>query len=359
MSFRRVPAKSTSVSWVRDCAGIRPSPAGFPVTSFGVEGLDTALCGGLPLGSLTVLVEDFPTANHDYFVRIFLAQGLAHGHAVALAQQHAPPAASFAALPRPRVESSSGVRPLVEVDSVKASDVTIAWRYLHGSSCAGVEKSSSNVVSGNGGNEVQYRHAFDLSDTMEVTPDHLVSHLGYGSSTCLNNTLRDIMAHIRSGKRRNRVARVVVAGVQSGIWDESHVSVSAFVHQLRILAEFSQAVVLVTVPSDSLAGEVMREADIVLRLETYGGLGAKVAGLGSDWLGVVSVEKAYRPPGYLKSVRPPSKVWVFKRSRRKYIVEPAAAAPEFEEASSASADKRETLLSACAAGGTTTGSLDF
>lgn len=342
------------------------SSLGVTVTSTGNEGVDAAVGGGLPLGSLTVLVEDFPTAHYDYFVRIFLAQGLAHGHAVALAQLHAPPAGSFAALPKPRVDNESDVATASDDRNIEVPDVNIAWRYTQGSAVTAMHNIPSKTV--NGGAEDCYRHTFDLSDIFTLDSTAPISHLGYGSSRCLGDMMRDIAAHIRSSKLRNRLARVAVVGLQSALWEESILSVPAFVHHLKVLAERSQAVLLVTVPGFTASDAIYREADIVLKLDTFGGRGAEVAGLGSDWLGVLSIEKPFRPCGTLKTLDVNCYFWVFKRSRRKYVVEPAAAAPELDDAEAFSKEhgssagrRHDTLraLGSCSTTGSLAGQLDF
>jgi elongator complex protein 4 len=293
------------------------------VTSWGSSGIDSALGGGVPLGSLVLLVEDAPTKHHEAFVRIFLAQGLAHGHALALAQQHTPPSSTFSSLPTARTRS--GI--VTEPSAVSRPNLSIAWRYSQTS--ARTDRASEVDVQAS-----LYRHAFDFSEPSSLSPDAPVSFLGFGTSSCLDDLLTDIRAHLRSAETRRLFPRIVVSGLTPAYWSEAKMRMNAFVHCLRVLVQRVNAVAVVSLPRCAYVDEIRREADIVLSLDTFDGRGAGVAGLGKEWLGVLVVEKPFRPHGAVKPMRGQADAWVFKRGRRKYVLEHAAAAPELDEGGS-------------------------
>ena len=54
------------------------------LTSTGLAALDSALGGGLALGTVACIIEDTPSECHALLLKHFLAQGLVHGHASAL-----------------------------------------------------------------------------------------------------------------------------------------------------------------------------------------------------------------------------------------------------------------------------------
>lgn len=72
---------------VRD-PGTRPGLHGQTLLSMGLVDLDRLLGGGLPLGSLLLVLEDPHSQQHLNFMRYFLAEGAACGHRL---QWHRPP----------------------------------------------------------------------------------------------------------------------------------------------------------------------------------------------------------------------------------------------------------------------------
>ena len=56
--------------------GIRPGPAGRTIVSSGLADLDLILGGGLPLGSLILVLEDGVTSHHLTLLQYFIAEGL-------------------------------------------------------------------------------------------------------------------------------------------------------------------------------------------------------------------------------------------------------------------------------------------
>lgn len=65
--------------------GVRPSVfSKSTLTSSGLAELDSALGGGVALGTVVCVVEDSPSECHALLLKHFLAQGLVHGHVSAL-----------------------------------------------------------------------------------------------------------------------------------------------------------------------------------------------------------------------------------------------------------------------------------
>jgi hypothetical protein len=346
MSFKRTqgPGGGATAAVPSRPAGVRTSTSGVAMTSSGAAGMDAALGGGLPLGSLALLVEDAPTTHHDALARLFLAQGLAHGHAVALAQQHVPPADTLAALP-----AAGGFAPVGGAvqrggGGGGGDGLSIAWRYAQqGKGAAGVASSSSAAA--------MYRHAFDLSEAVSPAADAPVSHLGLGRSSSLSVLLEDVRAHVRSARKRGLLARVAVCGLCSELWDVDTVSLQRFLHLLRVIVQRADAVAVVSVPRYAVYPKLLREADIVMRLDTFEGKGAGEAGLGSEWLGVLRIEKSYVVPGAVIFAQRRVDMWVFKRGRRRYVFEVAAAAPDVDEPPSKALSESPADAVAATAGG--------
>lgn len=92
--------------------GTRPGLHGQMLISSGVADLDRLLGGGLPLGSLLLLLEDPHSQHHLNFIKYFLAEGVACRHSTCwLAPQQQPGgAAAFLPPVAQQQDSSSQVR---------------------------------------------------------------------------------------------------------------------------------------------------------------------------------------------------------------------------------------------------------
>lgn len=62
--------------------GTRPGLSGQTLVSTGLADLDKLLGGGLPLGTVTLLLEDSYTQHHLTLLKYFLAEGAANSQAL-------------------------------------------------------------------------------------------------------------------------------------------------------------------------------------------------------------------------------------------------------------------------------------
>ena len=74
----RSPSCAAPRPWAADL-GTRPGLHGQVLVSSGHAELDRLLGGGLPLGSLTLLLEDGSSGHHATLLRYFLGEGAACG----------------------------------------------------------------------------------------------------------------------------------------------------------------------------------------------------------------------------------------------------------------------------------------
>lgn len=75
--IKRQPARGVDL-------GTRPGLNGQVLISTGVAGVDKLLGGGLPLGSLLLVIEDSHSQQHINLLKCFLAEGLCCKHSLAL-----------------------------------------------------------------------------------------------------------------------------------------------------------------------------------------------------------------------------------------------------------------------------------
>lgn len=298
--------------------------SGHPVTSSGLRSLDASLSGGLPLSSLTLLAADAPSAYHVAFMNYVAAQGIAHGHALALASFCASSNSILPALPRCTGSSSSSASTRPPADM--KTDMQIAWRYqarlqkvLHGKAALDTHYTSEFDVSTPRGHDDPLPASYPLSEIPVDVSDR----------ACLTTLLRDVEAHLTRAAERRLLSRVLVYGLSS-FHRASDSDITEFLTRLRSLARVYGCVIVVSYdPAAVPFGAARAAADALLALDSFGGRGAGAAGLGTDWLGVLAVKKAYRlGPAPAHQQRGRGDVWVFKRGRRKYTLERATAAPE-------------------------------
>lgn len=310
------------------------------MTSWGLRGVDAALGGGLALGTVVCVLEDAVSGYHGALARYVVAQGVVHGHAVAICTFDE---AGLGGLPG---VVGAGVADGEREDDAGDQGLSIAWRYRRQ-----VER-AVGAANATGSGEV-FVSDFDLSTAGAIAPDAPVSKLGLGVSASLVEVLEQIVAHLAMSKKRALVSRVVVMGLSASLFPAGEFGragkrerdpVLLFLNRLRAVAREYSAVVVVTCPRDVPLRHLTVAADAVLRLDSFEGRGAGAAGLGREWLGVMVVEKSYRF-GVGRVLPGMGDVWVFKRGRRKYVMERATAAPELVEDADAPPDTVDSLVS--------------
>lgn len=80
--------------------GTRPGLSGQTLVSTGLADFDKLLGGGVPLGTVILLLEDSHTQNHSTLLKYFLAEGAANKQALYWSAGHAKHAAASRALPQ-------------------------------------------------------------------------------------------------------------------------------------------------------------------------------------------------------------------------------------------------------------------
>lgn len=343
MSFRPRKPPSSSDSHPSDNGLPRPHPLPTGVlpstqtsdliTSWGLRAIDVALGGGLPLSTLTIVAEDKPTSYHIPLMSYVSAQGLANGHAVAVASFSVPAATIIQNLPAKVDSSSTGAaHPLSQASvtahsSVPIADMKIAWRYRTSNSRP-IQALPSAAVRA-------FTSDFDMSQPSTLPTNAALSCLPLQLSEPYLNLLENISQHLKKASERRLLSRIVVHGVTTVIERGSNakddLTVVHFLCRLRSLTRVYGAVAVVSVAPDVSHAVARTCADALIQLDSFNGRGAVVAGLGAEWLGVLIVKKTFRY-GAAPALRGRGDVWVFKRGRRKYSFERATAAPEDDDA---------------------------
>lgn len=307
--------------------GVRPSAtSGPPITSWGLRSIDTALGGGLPLGTMTIVLEDIPTSYHLPLCSYVSAQGIQAGHSIAVASFDRPAEQIISNLPACVARKGGGVSgPGMGYQQKGGTQMKIAWRYQKNAD------PTAHIVSGD--TAYSFAYDFDLSERADIPNNIAISCLGRGVSASLDELLDQLHQHLDKSAKRNLLSRIIIHGLSlanAGMSERPQEEITHFLCRVRALTRYFGAVAVVSCAEDVPYRTALVSSDATLKIDSFGGQGAGVAGLGKEWLGVLIVKKSFRE-GRAPCLRGKGDVWVFKRGRRKYAMERATAAPDEEE----------------------------
>lgn len=341
--------------------GVRISPnTGSPVTSWGLRPIDAAIGGGLPLGTLTILIEDHPSSYYRALCSYVIAQGIHSSHAVAIASFDQPSNFYVDNLPA-RVFSQSPFPPSGSAPHRSAPHMKIAWRYQKNAN------PSTHITSGQA--LPSFAYDFDLSQHASIPSSAAISCLSHDIfSSSLTSLLEKLQMHLQNAASQNRLSRIIIHGLSTAYQtSKPDIELAEFLCRLRFFARVYGCVIVATCPPDVPYRLLSVTSDALLKIDSFEGRGAGVAGLGKEWLGVLVVKKTFRE-ACAPSIQGKGDVWVFKRGRRKYTMERATTAPdEADEADitektqeTSSSDRHNAMMGSKVCGmGPTTSKLDF
>ncbi|GAB4822273.1 hypothetical protein N2152v2_009319 [Parachlorella kessleri] len=113
--------------------GTKPGLHGQTLVSSGHAELDKLLGGGLPLGSLLLILEDASSRHHASLLRYFLGEGIACGQRVALGAASEPAGGLAQFIPQQLKRSSAPGRQQAQLEEEKDDEgqytLRIAWQY--------------------------------------------------------------------------------------------------------------------------------------------------------------------------------------------------------------------------------------
>lgn len=347
--------------------------------STGIPSLDAVLGGGLPLGTLFLLEEDDHASYSEFFLRCFLAEGVAVGHETFVASLDKNPINIIKKLPSPLIVNNNENRSESHGNATKPEEnMKIAWRYEQ-------KKKHSNEIS-----SLQIGHNFDLktdmSDEMLSAAEKFVwggveKSYSYAQNKSTNpyrelfmdlNTLLT-RRHLIAGNKRAQpnIMRIGIHSLASYSWgnelnlqteDAAWSELTTFLTLLHALLRESYSVAFVSVPSHrfedyNLMHRLSKSCDFVLGLESFQGTDKEVNPLFKDYHGLLKISKTCS----LNSVVPPiinTKDWVFQVKRKRLLIEKLYLPPDLSETvSRSSSDPIKSSFMGCSSGGSS--KLDF
>ncbi|XP_030767581.1 elongator complex protein 4 [Sitophilus oryzae] len=311
---------------------------GHLLVSSGIDSLDTVLGGGLPVGTVALIEEDFRGLYSKVLLKYFLAEGLTAKHSIFIASQDVNPANIVSELPAviesdPEPENPSKGHEIN--DKMK-----IAFRYQNISSAM----QSSHIK--------HIGHHFDLSRTMSFS-DLENSDIYYwtgqrietGTNSFLNPAYNDLLKSVKDKIKEGKfflkdnpesktILRIGIHSLGSPMWlpcrksihsmDSSSQDLNMFIFCLRALVRSANAVAVITVPS-YLYGEESLErcihsSDISMRLQSFTGTELENNQSLQDYHGFFYLTKL-AAINSLASKHPGSVEYVFKLRRKKFVID--------------------------------------
>jgi hypothetical protein len=253
------PTTNTNSDPIGISRGTRTWANQIVLTSSGSNQLDAVLgLGvGIPLGSVLLCIEDFPSRVHRMFAAMFVAEAITHMHSVALPDSQASRDFIDNCIPSKGTASSSKSSSKTKAPEAKSSsEMSIAWRYekyVNQDSDNKEAARSSNMsggvlVSGGGlAGFYDFRRKADSAD-LESLKTNRLSFLG-GSESKESNFLDELETTLESRTSDSSgVTRVLVPSLGDLGYGETLSNFKLFLSRLRSIVDGKRAVALVTVP---------------------------------------------------------------------------------------------------------------
>ncbi|XP_066150945.1 elongator complex protein 4 isoform X1 [Euwallacea fornicatus] len=346
---------------------------GHLLISSGVISLDTLLAGGLPVGTVVLVEEDFRGLHSKVLLKYFLAEGLASKHSILIASQDVNPSSILRELPAV-IESDPEPEGPPRVQAV-TDKMKIAFRY---------QNLSTSSVNSSGTKHIG--HHFDLSrnisfndiqnsDIYYWTGQRIENGFNSFTNPAYNDLLKSIKNKIKEGKfflkdnpEKKTILRIGIHSLGSPMWLPTKKSVHSvngnsqdlhmFLFCLRALVRSAHAVAFVTIPSylydEESLERCVHSSDIAMKLQSFSGTELENNQSLQDYHGFFYLMKL-AAINSLASKHPGSIEYVFKLRRKKFTIEVLHLPPDLSDAS----EGKNNNISSLGCGGSNKHLLEF
>lgn len=353
--------------------------------STGVETLDDLLGSGLPVGSVVLLEQDEYTDYHSVLMKYYLAEGVACGHAIHLANLDADPKSLISSLPG-LYTGKGGSGGSGEGGAGPKDKLDIAWRYQN--------LPQHHAEKRKAGGDALLKHTFDLTtvlskEQLDQADIQLFNGVGADGDSPYDQLLADLEKRIKNGystkpgeqstvNGKLNIFRIGLVSLGSPYWNSnsnSGVELFRFLLKLRALVRYSLATCVISFPAflhtssaeqggtTAYMTQIRSMVDAVMTIESFSGSSKEANPAFQDYHGLFHVHKLLRLNS-LQSHKPETLQFAFKLSRKRFTIEKLHLPPELETSQQREQDDivplRNSPSSGCAPGITKKSSkLDF
>ncbi|ODM99974.1 Elongator complex protein 4 [Orchesella cincta] len=257
--------------------GVFPSSSRFgeQVVKLRVPSLDQYIGGGIPIGSICIIRDEFPSKFGDMILKSFVADGATYNHRLYIASRHVTPETFSKDLPSVRKTSSdaSAMKSMDDEDD-SMTDLKIAWRYGQPAGSRPQKASDQSLP------------AFDFSKKSSVEElggkNLVLSQVCDDTNICKlknfsgNDILKEILGVVNQlelndqSKAPSNVARIAISHCEEQILSDN------FMLKLRSIVQHTSSCAVIIIsdaaaPPKTHATAITRAehlADIVLNLQT-------------------------------------------------------------------------------------------
>ncbi|KAG5875843.1 hypothetical protein JTB14_012963 [Gonioctena quinquepunctata] len=321
---------------------------GHLLVSSGIQSLDSLLGGGIPVGTVVLIEEDFHGSYSKIVLKYFLAEGIASKHSTLIASQDVNPSNIIKELP---AVIESDLEPDKVSKTTGASDkMRIAFRYQN---LPTTNSSNPNIK--------HFGHTYDLSKNMSFsdiensdisywTGQRIESGTKNYSNPAYNELLKSVKNKIKDGKfflkdcpEKRSILRIGIHSLGSPMWlphrkslhsIDSTRDLDMFIFCLRALVRSAYSVAVITIPTH-LYHEISLErcihsSDIAMRLQAFSGTELENNQSLSDYHGFFYLTKL-AAINSLSSKHPGSVEYAFKLRRKKFSIEMLHLPPDIQD----------------------------
>ncbi|CAN6459132.1 unnamed protein product [Victoria cruziana] len=247
-AFSRNP--STTISTLT--SGVKPGPNGTFLVSTGISHLDKILGGGIPLGTLVMIMEDNEAPHHLLLLRNFMSQGLIHQQPLLYCSPEKNPHAFLGTLPGLLLSKSEKRESGCITGEAQEKNLRIAWQY---------KKYFDEQQLDGSKDRTEYCNDFDLRKPLEskFLNRQQVDCMSIQDTSDLASVRKRCFEFLAQFSRNNgRIKCIGRVAIQSFCAPQSQYSnmdweMLSFINSLRSTLRSSNAVCMVTLPPSVLS----------------------------------------------------------------------------------------------------------
>jgi hypothetical protein len=260
VQFVRKGAAQSNSSTSSTTRGTRTWTHQLVISSSGSASIDAVLGvgGGLgvPLGSLVLVIEDFPSRAHAMVTSMFAAEAASHQHGLAIIGQQAAPAV-IEQLPSIAIKSKAASSRKKE-DTQGDNHMNIAWRYekyvgdenkeavARSSNMSGANVVAAGSSAGSLAGNYDFRGKMNEKDSEDLIKNRLY----------VLNGLDDLVDRNLLEMDSSQVLRILIPSLGNPLFDQGlgktpdnlSIRVRRYLSRLRRLVDGKRAIAMVTIP---------------------------------------------------------------------------------------------------------------